>query len=100
MILRLLVLGVEVLLTGGLQMVNSLTSFGSLDTEPPPPLKTWSQSIGIGTPIFEVASTGTSTTRLRPKCEPLAVANFSTQSSLYLLNASLKGIITLWFYMI
>ncbi|WP_273249210.1 hypothetical protein, partial [Limnospira indica] len=62
MILRLLVLGVEVLLTGGLQMVNSLTSFGSLDTEPP--LKTWSQSIGIGTPIFEVASTGTSTTRL------------------------------------
>ncbi|CDM94529.1 protein of unknown function [Limnospira indica PCC 8005] len=33
--LRLLALGVEVLLTGGLQMVNSLTSFGSLDTEPP-----------------------------------------------------------------
>ncbi|BDT11428.1 hypothetical protein N39L_55390 [Limnospira platensis NIES-39] len=98
MILRLLVLGVEVFLTGGVQMVKFLTAVGSLDTDPP--LKTWSQSIGIGTPIFEVASTGTSTTRLRPKCEPLAVANFSTQSSLSLLNASLKGIITLLFYMI
>ncbi|CDM92503.1 protein of unknown function [Limnospira indica PCC 8005] len=96
-ILRLLALGVEVLLTGGLQMVNSLTLAGSLVTELP--LKMWSKSIGIGTPIFEVASTGTSTTKLLPRCGPLAVAKFAIQSSLYLFHASAKGMISVSFFL-